>query len=179
MPASVHPQRRLPLAALALLLALPIAPACTGDDNDADDTKPPKDERAEVKAAYLAYWDMGERLLEAPNPDDPEIPKRTTGKARTDLVAGLKRLKQEGLRSSLGERYVHDVVGVELRGDDAALVKDCAVDDSSLVRAANGDVVEQSVVTELLQVRLVLRNESWLVESSTRLGAWEGAASCE
>ena len=64
-----------------LFLALVVGPASCKSDDDSDSGSTKKDE---VKAAYLAYWKMGARLLEAPDPTDPEIPQRTTtGKARS------------------------------------------------------------------------------------------------
>lgn len=167
---------------VGLLLGLVVGPAACGNDDDSSDDPPPTTTSAttesEVESAYLAYWEMGARLLEAPDPDDPEIPERASGEALADLVAGLEALKSANLRSELGSQYAHNVIGVEVENDGRAVVDDCAVDDSRLVDAATGEVVEQSVVTELIRVTMLRDGDRWRADSSVQVDAWEGAVEC-
>jgi hypothetical protein len=177
-PVGASDQRKRPVlvaVVLALVLAA-VGSACTGDDND-DDTKPPKDDKAEVKAAYLAYWDMLERLSEAPNPDDPEIATLATGQARTDLVEGLSRLKQAGQRLSTGDRTSHTVSDITIRKGKPAQLRDCDVDDSSLLDR-NGEVLDQAITTTLWDVRLVGHDGDWSVAEFRRVKAWKGEEDC-
>lgn len=184
------PRDRRPLVQAAalvlvvgLLLGIVVGPAACGNDDDSSDDPPPTtttpDPESEVESAYLAYWEMGSRLLEAPDPDDPEIPERASGEALADLVAGLDALRSANLHSELGPQYSHDVIDIKVESEGRAVVDDCAVDDSRLVDAATGEVVEQSVVTELLRVTMHLQGERWRADSSTRVDAWEGAVECQ
>jgi hypothetical protein len=170
---------RAALTAGVFALALTAA-TCGGDDDDSSGhpttTESPQ---AAVKADYLAFWDMAVRLAEAPDPADPELTKRASGDALDDLVKGLTTLKAADQHSVFGPRYTHDVLSVQINGKKAT-VEDCAVDDSKIVDASTGEVVDQSVVTERLEVELVQSdNNSWLVNSSSRKDAREGAVACD
>src|SRR5918994_5705071 len=91
--------RTVGAAAVACAL-LVLSPGCGGDDGEAADegtttstsettvasTTTTQDPEAEVEAAYLAYWEMQQRLAEAPNPSDPEVRQRTTGPALDKLI---------------------------------------------------------------------------------------------
>ncbi|HMG43977.1 MAG TPA: hypothetical protein VK611_21775 [Acidimicrobiales bacterium] len=169
-----------PLAALLAALLFAVTASCSTNDNNNDDdaADPTPSPESEVEAAYLAYWEMGARLLEAPDPADPEIPQRTSGEALTNLVNGLTTLKETDQRSELGRMYSHDVIGVRVDGASRAEVDDCAVDDSRVVNATTGEVVAEGLVTELLRVTLIRDDERWLVDHTSRVDAWEGATDC-
>ena len=170
-------------AALVLLVALLPGLAGCGDDDDSSSEAPPTttspDSESEVESAYLAFWDMAQRLAESPNPDDPELIRRASGEALTDLVAGLTALRDQGRRSELGPSYRHEVISTRLTGATTAVVEDCAVDDSRIVEDATGDVVVEGVGTELIEVTLIHEDESWLVDSISQIDVWEGAVACD
>src|ERR671911_1658895 len=99
--------RTVGAAAVACAL-LVLSSGCGDDDGEAADegttstsettiasTTTTQDPEAEVEAAYLAYWEMAERLLAAPDPDDPEIAQRVIGSARAKLVDSLATLRAQ------------------------------------------------------------------------------------
>lgn len=182
--------RRLVVAGATLTLTLSaIASACGDDDSSGasstDPTSTTKPETTpttlspeeEVEAAYLAFWDMATRLAEDPDPDDPEIPQRASGQALGNLVDGLTTLRAANQRTELRDNYEHNVLSVEIDGDSARL-EDCAVDDAQIVDAETGNPVRESTVTELVEVTLVRSQQRWLVDSSSRIHAWNGPVEC-
>jgi hypothetical protein len=173
------------LAATAVVLLLG-ATSCSDDDDDTAEssstssttTPTTVSPEAEVKTAYLAFWDMFVRLAQAPDPSDPEIAQRSSGETLRKVVDGLTALRDSNQRSEFGPHYQHQVLSVDVEGGDTAVLRDCAVDDSRRVDASSGDIVEEAVVTELSEVTLIRGTTGWLVDHSTRLNAWEGAVVC-
>jgi hypothetical protein len=166
------------------LLAL-VAGTCQSDD-DADDTSPTTDRttttvspEAEVEAAYLAYWDMLGRLAAAPDPNDPEIDQRASGKALEEIKAGLANQLSLGRVAHPGPEYSHAVLSVELRGT-GAVVRDCAIDDSTIIDQATGEKVGGGVpATGLLEASLLADGDEWRIDSLDTLQTWSGVVTCE
>jgi hypothetical protein len=169
------------------LLAL-TAGTCSSDD-DPDDTSPTTERtterttttlspEAEVEAAYLAYRDMVTRLLQAPDPDDPELGERTTDPNRAFLVDRLRALVQQGQRLRFGPDYEYDVLAVSIDGDQAT-VRECTVDDAQTVAATSGEVLSEGVTTELLEATLRRNSGKWRVTTVDGIEHWEGAVTCE
>jgi hypothetical protein len=163
--------------------------ACAADDTDgsqASDTPGPDSNgtdtlspEVEVEAAYLAYWEMLDRLAEAPDPDDPEILERASGEALFEVVAGVTTLVERGHISDSGPLYAHSVESVVVR-DNEAVLRDCVVDDTSLVDRATGEVVESGeIAVALLEVTLLLEDERWKVNRVQRIPVEATAISCE
>jgi hypothetical protein len=175
-------------AACALLV---LSSGCGDDDGEAADdgtttstsettiasTTTTQDPDAEVEAAYLAYWEMQQRLAEAPNPSDPEVRQRTTGPALDKLIDSLTTMRSMGQTLRFGPRYSHKVTSVDLQ-DDRATVRDCAVDDGARV-TENGEETSLQLSTSLLETTLVDQGGDWLVQSISELKSWDGATSCE
>jgi hypothetical protein len=166
------------------MLALSLA-ACGGDDEDADQDDPtatPLAEdssttanprtiapsvEAEVEAAYLAYWDMAERLAQAPDPSDPEIDERSTGRVRDELVDNLTTMRTQGQRIEFGPSNVHEVVSVDIDGT-AATVSDCVVDEGVQIDDATGERVDFPATHGLLEAMMVISDGGWIVESISK-----------
>lgn len=176
------------IAALAIALALALAAATCGDDEDPPDrttsttessssstTPSPEDE---VEAAYLAFAEMGARLLQAPNPDDPEIAQRASGEALGDLVDGLTTLRASNQRYELGPNYGHDVLSVDAQ-QDTAVAEVCVVDDVSLVNSATGATEGTGITTAWSTVTLIRSGDGWLVDNITENRAEEGVVECQ
>lgn len=169
--------------AVALLVVVLTGATCSSDDDDAaDDTGPSstpttQSPEAEVEAAYLAFAEMGERLLQAPDPEDPEIAERTTGEARAELEGGLRSLRDSGMRYVLGEAYGHDVLSTEVDADQAVL-KVCVVDDSRQVDSA-GEVIAEGTTTVEWTVEMQRPSSEWLVASIIEDQVREGVVECE
>jgi hypothetical protein len=187
---------RLATAALVAVFAL-LPAACGGDDGEAADeddpasTAPAEESsttadatttvpsvEAEVEAAYLAYWEMAERLTNSPDPDDPEISFRAIGTALTTFVDSVMTLKAQGQAVVTGPQTSHDVRSIEVSAD-AATLRDCNVDDAKRVEASTGNEVVEAVATNLLEATLLKSDGTWLVSSIKRISAWEGATQCD
>jgi hypothetical protein len=189
---SVLGRRLRTVGTAAAACALLVLSSGCGDDGDGADegtttstsettiasTTTTQDPEAEVEAAYLAYWEMAERLLAAPEPDDPEIRRRASGTNVDQVVDSLTSLHAQGRSIRFGRLYEHDVLSVQLSGE-TAVVRDCNVDDAATIDAVSGDELSASVTTALLEATLALEQESWRVSSIERLDAWNGATRCD
>jgi hypothetical protein len=166
------------LATLLLLLAVPLL-SCSDEEDPPprSTTTTTLSPEAEVEAAYLAYWDMVQRVTESPDPDDPEIADRAVDPARTELTDSVEAFHEAGQVVEIGPEYAHAVTDVVVDGNTAQL-RDCAVDDAALVDGTSGEVIRAATVTSSLQVTLVLRERRWLVSDINRLRNWEGVAPC-
>ncbi|HEY3141073.1 MAG TPA: hypothetical protein VGJ86_08080 [Acidimicrobiales bacterium] len=171
------------LAATAVVLLLG-ATSCSDDDDDTAEssstssttTPTTVSPEAEVKTAYKAFADMGARLLQAPNPEDPEIAQRTSGEAQADLITGLTQLRDAGQHYELGPQYGQEVLSVALT-DTGATGKVCVVEDSQLV-ASSGEVLAQGVTTVVWTVDLVEPAGTWFVDRIVEGEVQEGAVPC-
>jgi len=179
----------LPLASLAgvvvcLLVGVLLLWACDddsaddpSDDDGSDPTSTTLSQEDQVEAAYLAFADMGARLLENPDPDDPEIAQRTSGEAQADLIAGLRTLVANGQRYELGPEYSHDVLAVTVDGVTAT-AEVCVIDDVSLIDVTSGDPLGQGTTTAQWTVTLTRPDDSWVVEQVSEREIGEGALPC-
>src|SRR5829696_6935205 len=174
------------LVAIALVITLTLS--CGGDDAPPDDPPPTTapvtttttSVESEVEAAYTAYREMVTRLLQNPDPDDPEISQRATGGVRDQLRSSLRSLRDQGRAIRFGEYYSYDVLGVTVRDGGAATVKACLVDDGETIDVASGDVISGGTATGIITVSLELVDGSWLVSLTPEPEFIdEGVASCE
>jgi hypothetical protein len=135
-----------------------------------------QDPEAEVEAAYLAYWEMFKRLVQKPNPDDPEIDDRVEDAARDDLVDALTTLQAAGEAYTFGPKDSVRVLSVDVEAD-MAVVRSCAVADASLVK----DLAEperQEISTSLFEADLAYQGRAWLVRSVREVRSWAGSKDC-
>jgi hypothetical protein len=136
-----------------------------------------QDPEAEVQAAYLAYWEMAERLLAAPDPDDPEIARRASGSARAKLVDSLTTLRAQQERLEFGPDNSHRVVAVEL-GAEVATVLDCIIDHGARISESTGQREEFAATPGLLEVVMAASQGHWVVESISKPPEAEVDARC-
>jgi hypothetical protein len=179
-----HRSRLATAALVAVFGLLPVA--CGGDDGEAADeddpasTAPAEESsttvdatttvpsvEAEVEAAYLAYWEMAERLAQAPDPNDPEIDERSTGRLRSELVDNLTTMRTQGQRIEFGPSNGHEVVNVDIDGT-AATVSDCVVDEGVQIDDATGESVDFPATPGLLEATMVNSEGGWIVESISK-----------
>jgi hypothetical protein len=171
----------------ALLVGVVAGAACGGDDDDggrvqrstttaSTTTTAPTPEGA-VETAYLAYWEMAQRLVEAPDPDDPEIAERATGRALETFTESLTTLEEAGRVVRHGPQHAHDVQSVDVSGESAQ-VRDCAVDDASNVDLATDSTLDRGLITALYEATLVQQAGAWRVSELSQLDGWEGAVPC-
>jgi hypothetical protein len=175
------------------MLAFSLA-ACGGDGEEADEHDPtttaPNDDpsaddptttepsvEAEVEAAYLAYWEMVERLLATPDPNDEEIEQRVSGGARDTLVDSLITMRTQGERIEFGPDNIHRVVEVS-RGDAMATLLDCFVDQGERINDVTGERTPSPATPGLLEVTLLSQDGDWVVDSLSKPPASEAESVC-
>src|SRR5829696_7474370 len=157
------------LVAIALVITLTLS--CGGDDAPPDDPPPTTaavtttttSVESEVEAAYTAYLRMSDRLLQAPDPSDPEIPRLTTGRSLDALIRGLKELRDANQAVEFGDQYTNEIQSVELVDENNAVIRDCAIDDSRVVDQTTGEVVAEGIATGLFEVSLTRQGGHWRV----------------
>jgi len=135
--------------------------------------------RSDVEEAYLAYWSMVGRLESELPGQDAEIAERATGPALTELTSEMAMLELAGQLNIHDDEYDHQVLSVEVdeNGTDTATLRDCFVNDATLVDRASGEPVpgdDQATVTELLEVTLVMR-DTWQIQQIETLETFDGA----
>src|SRR5918993_5590174 len=158
-------------APVAIALVITLTLSCGGDDGPPDDPPPTTaavtttttSVESEVEAAYTAYREMVTRLLQNPDPDDPEISRRVTGGTRDQLVSSLQSLRAQGQVVRFGDEYSYEVLSVVLDGDRTAALTACLVDDAQTIDAASGEVVGEGLATAEVSVTLELGDDGWKV----------------
>jgi hypothetical protein len=120
---------------------------------------------------------MTERLLAAPDPDDPAISERATGPVLGQLTDSLTTLRAQNRAVRSGGEYAHNVLSVEVQGE-TGVVLDCAVDDAAVIDVVSGDTVDERLVTVLLETTL-RREGSWLVAEVNQQDSWDGETTCD
>ncbi len=135
-------------------------------------------ERA-VLDAYLAGWEAKRVSNDPPDPEFPALAETHTGPALEQAVQNRKAFLVTGRvgrfpEDSVAERQA-EVVSVE---PDEAVVRDCSVDDSQIVIAATGEVVNDLVATVLFEGSMVVEDGRWKLRSLKVVEEWEGVAGC-
>jgi hypothetical protein len=141
-------------------------------------TSSPATPEEAVKAAYLAYWKMVDRLVAAPNSNDSEIAEKAVDPALSNLRDTLSTdaAKGETRRIPVGGRYSHRLDSVSIANGSAEIV-DCHVDDK-VVYSASGVVLDDATSTGRLKASLVLAGDRWLVSNVQVLEQYDGIAGC-
>ena len=114
-----------------------------------------------VRAAWNGYWAMATRLLQAPNPDDPELGTRAIDPLLTSLRDDLSTRAAQGRHIVIpaGAKYDHRLDGSTVSGSNATIVG-CKFDDSVLL-GPNGETIDDTVTTADIRAKLVLSDGSW------------------
>ncbi|MEY2463168.1 MAG: hypothetical protein QOH64_1306 [Acidimicrobiaceae bacterium] len=129
-----------------------------------------------VRAAYLAYWAMVDRLAAAPAAEDAELAQRTVDPLLSFLRDEFTTSASTGLTVRLPPGpHPHRIDSVQV-SSNAATVKDCYVDDRIQVDA-QGNVVNNDVVTKELQATLVFSGE-WRLSQLQQLTKTGGVSGC-
>jgi hypothetical protein len=116
----------------------------------------------QVKQAYLAYWQMVDRLIAVPNPRDSELPERATdpllASLRDDLTT--RAAEERSTRAPVNSKYQHKIRSASLDGDTAT-VSDCYVDDR--VQYNGEGVVLNDRVSTVHATATLTRSNVWRV----------------
>jgi hypothetical protein len=140
-----------------------VAPTTTTVAPSTSDATPTtQSQEAQVKQAYLDYWQMVDRLIATPNPSDPELQQRAVDPVLSSLRDDLTTRLSEGRTTRLpsNSRYSHFVGSTSTTGNQAT-VDDCFIDDR-VQYASDGTVLNDRVSTVHATGHLVL-DKAWLV----------------
>jgi len=131
-----------------------------------------------VKAAYLAYWKMIDRVSMTPDPEDPELPQRMVdprlSNARDELAT--ERARGRTTRTPPGGKYSHVIQSVTLDKDNAT-VNDCSVDDQ-VVYGPDDVVLDSAVTTKHFVASFVRTADTWKVADVRIVRQESGEQSC-
>src|SRR4051812_21456496 len=131
-----------------------------------------------VKAAYLDYWRILDRLAAAPDPDDAALNSRAIDPVLSSVRDDLATRRAEGRTTRIpdGAKYGHHIVTIEV-GTDGAVVSDCFVDDR-VQYAADGTVTNDHVSTVKAQSQLVAQGADWKISDVQLQKVADGDAGC-
>jgi hypothetical protein len=134
------------------------APGTTTTSSVATTTTAP---REQVRQAWDAYWAMKDRLLAAPDPDDPELVLRADEPLLSKLRDDLAQRKADGWVVVVppGAAYEHVLEQIEVSGNEA-LVRGCEHDDS-VTLGPTGQKVSGSKVTRILVGTFIFDGSVW------------------
>jgi hypothetical protein len=145
----------------------------------ASPTTSPPSPADDALAAYRGYWDTWLAANDPPDPDHAGLWRYYAGvaleRARTSIATN--RTLGHAVRLPEHTRYAHDASVVDL-SDGVATVTDCAVDDSQLVVARDGTVLNDQVATSRARATLERVDGAWRVVDVTVLDRWEGVVPC-
>jgi len=121
---------------------------------------------------------MIDRLLAAPNPDDPELPARTAD----PLLSAVK--DDLGTRAALGHRvviptngsYQHRLDSVKVSGTSAS-VRGCDLDDSTTI-GPSGEMIDDSVVTRTVAGTFSYDGTTWRASDVRVVARANGITEC-
>lgn len=142
--------------------------------------QPAADPEAEVRAAYLRFWDARFAAnLAAPDPSAPALDQVATGAQLGRTTAELEANRDAGIAFRRPSPSVaRRKVDVDLVDSGTATIHDCAVNDGIVYRVATGEIVSSSVSTRSLDAVMKHIGGSWLLESTSVVQEWEGVAGC-
>ncbi len=150
--------------------------------SEASATTTPADAEAEVEAAYRAYIAMQERVEAAPDPDDPEISERATGRTLDRLRQAMADYAARGQAVHVGAATKQTILSIDVSGDRAT-VRVCFVDESGVFDVATGaEIVPVHTGTSIDTTELERTAGAWRVSSRRPPAAdeqWEGVTTCD
>ena len=144
-------------------------------------TTPAPTPEEEVLAAYAGYWEAVDDVFDPPvvTPDLPALPMHATGEVLEGVITNAERTRDrnEVYRVPENGLYSHQATILSIE-ESTATVRDCNVDDTVMVDAVSGDVLDDAVVTKLYIATLVNEEGQWKVASLTKESQADGVAGC-
>lgn len=194
--------RRVATVAVAMCLVVPTA-ACSGDDDDSTTVitdpvqttetteastssttaaeDPDAAVKAEVEAAYLAYWDAVPQFFNPPDPEHPLIELHTAEAVREATLSGISQLILDGesiRRPDNEDHFIVTILDVDPMVGRAG-VRACIVDGLQVVKTDSGQVINGNVVTKTVQAEVVRDGSRWKVAQSRLVESADGVHECE
>lgn len=129
---------------------------------------------------YRAFWDARFEANSDPvRPDLPALRELATGVQLDNVIAETQRNAEEGLAFRRPDDSVYErrVVVVE-RGGGVATLQDCVTNDGIVYRVADGQVVDDEVVTRNISATMRKVDGVWKLAATSEVQEWEGVAGC-
>ncbi len=134
-----------------------------------------------LNATVQGFWRVWLEANNPPNDNHPGLSQFSTGVAYDSVIDAIRQNKAQGSIISLppDSKWTHQVYGYWSRSDGSWRLSDCAVDDSVKRDVATGSVIDDRVMTYLMDVIVVRDSDDvWKVSSYTILNEWEGGVNC-
>jgi len=150
-----------------------------GPPNSPPTTTEPNSDEGQVLAAADGYWSSFYEATSPPDPAHPNLARYTAGPALERTIHEIdnqRQLNQE-VRLPPGSRSSSRAMTVSIHGARAD-VRTCVVDDSQLVDAPSGIVLNNEVVTMVIDLALEQR-ATWVVVDAVKQAEWPGVRSCD
>ncbi len=143
-------------------------------------TTAPPDPAQAATDAFFAYEEAFLAAAIIPDPDHPALRETATGENLADDVAQLRAWQLSGrvVRPIGAATEGVRVLTASVQPDGTARVRACITDDDHVVIAATGQVVNDDVVTRLVDLTLVVEGGRWKVSRFRVAERWEGVAGC-
>ncbi|MBI2705926.1 MAG: hypothetical protein HYX32_11655 [Actinobacteria bacterium] len=142
-------------------------------------TTKPMTEEEKVVAAYRSFWVTWDRANDPPDPEFADLERFVTGAALEKARASITKNKADGVRfrEPQGQGGRHEPSRVVVDGPSASLL-DCSIDDGQVI-AADGQVRDSTVQTNLFEVTLQQADDQWRVANVKQLKQWPGETTCD
>jgi hypothetical protein len=121
---------------------------------------------------------MIDRLIAAPDPDDPELAQRAIDPVLSDVRSDMGTRKAQGrtTRPPANSKYLHHIQQVSISGASSTVV-DCFVDDR-IQYGPDGTVLNDNVSTARSTGVLVQVGVNWIVSQVHNEKIGEGDVGC-
>jgi hypothetical protein len=131
-------------------------------------------------AGYVAFEEAFLAAAMIPDPEYAGLRETATGETLGDVTGQLRawQLSGRAVRQVGPPGQGIRVLNSSVRADGTAVVRSCAVDDDHVVIADSGQVVNDDVVTRLVDVTLIQESARWKVSQIRVAERWEGVAGC-
>jgi hypothetical protein len=116
----------------------------------------------------------------APDPDDADLARLAVEPVLGDIRDRLTTQRAENQLWEPGERTSHQVLSVEMNGPGTAVLRDCVVEDDTLLDGDDGSVVRTTALTtRIVHATLKLVDGEWAVSVIGTVDKFDGEVPCD
>jgi hypothetical protein len=114
-----------------------------------------------------------------PDPDHPDLARYRTGEVLDNAIESVRQNQLLGIAYRHGTSAAPAMSGTIVSLDDeAAIVRNCIVDNVQQVALSDGHVLNDAVATKLFETTLWWVDGTWKVARNSLVQRWEGVAGC-
>ena len=143
-------------------------------------TTEPRSVEEEVEDAYWEAEAVSDDLLRNPDPTDERLPATRVDPNLSHLKALLEELVEDGIATEWvgGQPPPRELISVEVDGDTAVVVA-CEIDNSLAIDVETGEILDDGVLSALLEVTLRQVDDTWMISSSVSTAEWLDGFGCD